>query len=128
MILEPGLVLILITIFSNMLLTKPVNLLKPKDQGSPYILFKFAIVHSLREQYLDPCQGLNLTTSILNGDSRIKMNSLYGGTWWSIEGFDYYRELRFNASILCFKYDEGYCRTKGEINLFNKPCIDTAKQ
>jgi len=76
-------------------------------------------------------EGLNLTTSILNGDSRIKMNSLYGGTWWSIEGFDYYRKLVFNASVLCFKYEEGYCIKDGEIKLFNpnpKPCIETAKQ
>ena len=73
-------------------------------------------------------EGLNLTTSILNGESRIKMNSLYGGTWWSIEGFDYYRKLVFNASILCFKYEEGFCIEDGEINLFNKPCIETAKQ
>ena len=110
-----------------MLLIKPNNLLSLKDQGSPTL--SVLVRHSSRrDQSLDPCKGLNLTTSILNGDSRIKLNSLYGGTWWSIEGFDYYRELRFNASILCFKYEEGYCRKGEKINLFNKPCIDTAKQ
>ena len=69
-------------------------------------------------------EGLNLKTSMLNGDSRIKLSSLYGGVWWSIEGFD----RVFNASVVCFKYEEGFCKKDGEINLFNKPCIETTKQ
>lgn len=70
-------------------------------------------------------EGLTLTKSILNGEYGIKVNSKYEGTWWSIENIN---RKPFNASVLCLKYEEGYCIKDGTINLFNIPCIETAKQ
>jgi len=70
-------------------------------------------------------EGLNLTKSIFNGKYGIKVNSKYSGTWWSIENIN---SRPFNASVLCLKYQDGYCINNGTINLFNIPCIETAKQ
>ena len=69
-------------------------------------------------------EGLNLTKSF-HGNSRIKLNSLYGVTWWSVDD-DYRKSI--NASVLCLKYEDGYCIKDGEINLFTVPCIESAKQ
>ena len=70
-------------------------------------------------------EGFNLTKSTLNGEYGIMVHSRFGGTWWSIENIN---RKPFNASVLCLKYEEGYCIKNGTINLFNKPCIETAKQ
>ena len=69
-------------------------------------------------------EGLNLTKSF-HGDSRIMLNTDYNGAWWSlVEG----HRKSSNANVLCLKYEDGYCIKDGKINLFIKPCIETAKQ